>query len=59
MEGKKQVRVGRGDLRETEKPTAVPRAMGKRIAAAGLWNRTAGSVREGIKVVMVANLCLV
>lgn len=41
-------------LRLTEYPTAVPHAIGKRIAAAGLEKSTAGSVREGMKVVMFA-----
>lgn len=31
----------------------MPRAIGKRIAAAGLAKTAAGSVREGMKVVMV------
>lgn len=36
-----------------EKPTAVPRAMGSRIAAAGCSNRTLGKVREERYAVMV------
>lgn len=43
-------------LRETLKPTAVPRAIGRRIDAAGLAKTAAGIVREGMKVVMVAVL---
>jgi hypothetical protein len=45
----------RGDLwiepryiRRLEYPTAVPRAIGSKIDAAGLENTTAGRVREGI-----------
>jgi len=44
-------------LRETVKPTAVPRAIGKRIDAAGLAKIAAGSVRDGMKVVIFAILC--
>lgn len=35
-------------VRRMEKPTAVPRAMGSRIEAAGLAKTAEGSVREGI-----------
>jgi hypothetical protein len=38
------------------KPTAVPRAIGKRIEAAGVSKRTVGRVMEGMKVVMFARL---
>lgn len=51
---------GEVDLRRTENPTAVPNATGKRIAAAGLEKTAAGSVIEGMKVVMLTvleNLC--
>lgn len=51
--------IAGANIRLTEKPTAVPRAMGKRMDAAGLANRAAGSVREGMKVVIVAVLLLV
>jgi len=44
------------NLRLQEKPTAVPNAIGSRIAAAGLLNTAAGSVMEGMKVVIVAFL---
>jgi hypothetical protein len=37
-----------------ENPTAVPRAMGRRMEAAGLAKTDAGSVRDGMKVVIVA-----
>ena len=39
--------------RRTANPTAVPRATGNRMDAAGFAKRAAGSVREGMKVVMV------
>jgi len=39
-----------------EKPTAVPRAIGRRIEAAGLANTAAGSVREGMKVVIFSSV---
>lgn len=46
------VRFCRGEggmgLRRTEKPTAVPRAMGRRIEAAGLEKIIAGRVMEGM-----------
>lgn len=42
-----------GLLRRTANPTAVPRATGNRIDAAGFAKIAAGSVREGMKVVMV------
>jgi hypothetical protein len=35
-------------VRWTENPTAVPRAMGRRIDAAGFWKTSAGSVMEGM-----------
>ncbi len=35
-------------LRLTENPTAVPRAIGRRIEAAGFWKTIAGSVMEGM-----------
>lgn len=38
----------RESLRETENPTAVPRAIGRRIEAAGFWKTSAGSVMEGM-----------
>ena len=38
------------------KPTAVPRAIGKRMEAAGLAKMAAGSVRDGMKVVIFAIL---
>jgi len=34
--------------RRTEKPTAVPRAMGTRIDSAGWANNCPGRVREGM-----------
>jgi hypothetical protein len=36
-----------------EKPTAVPQATGRSIAAAGLEKRNSGRVREGMKVVIM------
>jgi hypothetical protein len=44
-----------GCVRWTENPTAVPRAMGKRIEAAGLAKTAAGSVRDGMKVVIATS----
>ena len=41
-------------LRRTENPTAVPTAIGNRMDAAGLANSAAGSVMDGMKVVIVA-----
>lgn len=41
-------RGGGGGLRRTEKPTAVPRAMGTRIESAGWANSCPGRVREGM-----------
>ena len=35
-------------LRRTENPTAVPRAIGRRIEAAGFWKTSAGRVMEGM-----------
>jgi hypothetical protein len=37
-----------GALRRTEKPTAEPRAIGRRMEAAGFWKTIAGSVMEGM-----------
>lgn len=48
--------TGRASLRLTENPTAVPKAIGKRMDAAGLANSAAGSVRDGMKVVIVTIL---
>ncbi len=45
-----------GIIRLAENPIAVPRATGNRIDAAGLANSAAGSVREGMNVVIVAIL---
>jgi hypothetical protein len=39
-------RQERVSLRLIEKPTAVPQATGRSIAAAGLEKRNAGSVRD-------------
>jgi hypothetical protein len=38
------------------KPTAVPRAMGRRMEYAGLAKTAAGRVREGMKVVIFTTL---
>jgi hypothetical protein len=43
-------------IRLQEYPTAVPRAIGRRIAAAGLLNAAAGRVRDGMKVVILVAL---
>lgn len=40
--------MGIGDVRRIVKPTAVPRAMGSRIEAAGLAKTAEGRVREGM-----------
>jgi hypothetical protein len=43
--------LGEGEwkaLRCTENPTAVPKAMGRRIDTAGFENTAAGSVIEGM-----------
>ncbi len=50
--------MGETDLRRVVYPTAVPRRTGSRMEAAGLANTAAGSVREGIKVVIVTVLQL-
>lgn len=42
-----------GDIRWIEKPTAVPKAIGSRIDAAGLAKTAEGSVREGMYEVML------
>lgn len=44
------------DIRCTLKPTAVPRVIGSRTEAAGFANTAAGSVRDGIKVVIAGIL---
>lgn len=46
-------------LRLVAYPTAVPRAMGSKMEAAGLAKTAAGSVREGMKVVIFAVLWVV
>ena len=50
---------GEGSLRRTANPTAVPKATGNKIDAAGWAKIAAGRVREGIKVVMIAILLFI
>ena len=45
-------------LRLQEYPTAVPTAIGVKMEAAGLANKPAGSVMEGMKVVMLSAISL-
>lgn len=49
--------IMKGFARLVEYPTAVPKAIGRRIEAAGLAKTAAGSVREGMNVVIVAVDC--
>jgi hypothetical protein len=44
------------DIRRTVNPTAVPNAIGSKMDAAGLAKTAAGSVRDGMKLVIVAIL---
>ena len=46
--------IDEGNVRLTANPTAVPKAIGNTMEAAGLAKMAAGSVREGMKVVMMA-----
>jgi hypothetical protein len=43
----------RSDSRWTVKPTAVPKAMGSKMDAAGLAKTAAGRVSDGMKLVIV------
>jgi hypothetical protein len=46
---KRGIGYGQGkSLRRTENPTAVPKAIGRRIEAAGFWKTSAGRVMEGM-----------
>lgn len=58
----KNVRFNHGSrimyLRLQDQPTADPHAIGKRMEAAGFANIAAGSVMDGINVVMLATRVL-
>jgi hypothetical protein len=54
-ESEREIGWGQGkSLRRTENPTAVPKAIGRRMEAAGFWKTSAGRVMEGMYVVIVA-----
>lgn len=50
--------IGDCDLRRVEKPTAVPRATGTRIARAGEEKTFSGRVMEGMYAAMIAVVLL-